>query len=89
MLDDTFDFSGRVSGFNHDDRLDLRDLAYGAGTTVAYTANADGNGGTLSVSDGVHTASIGLIGQYDGAGFAVDHDATLGTLVTYRPDHVL
>ena len=44
-----------VSGLNDDGHLDLRDVAFGAGTTVGYTANADGTGGTLSVSDGAHS----------------------------------
>jgi hypothetical protein len=63
------DFSGVVSGFNGDDHLDLLDVAFGAGTTASYVANQAGTGGTLSVTDGVHTANIALLGQYDPAGF--------------------
>ena len=89
QLDASFDFSGLVSGFNHDDHLDLRDIAFGAGTTVGYTANADGSGGTLSISDGAHMANIGLVGQYDASGFAAGSDGLTGTLVSYRPDHLV
>jgi hypothetical protein len=88
-LDDVFDFSGRISGFNQDDHLDLLDIAHGAGTTVSYTANADGIGGILSVSDGSHTATIGLVGQYDASGFTADSDGLGGTLVSYDRAHLI
>src|SRR5207248_3028213 len=70
VLHDSFDFSGVVSGLNGDDHLDLLDVAFGAGTTASYVASQDGTaGGTLSVTDGVHTAHIALLVQYDPAGF--------------------
>jgi hypothetical protein len=84
VLHDTFDFSGVVSGFNGDDHLDLLGVAYGAGTTASYAANQDGTGGTLSVTDGAHTADIALLGQYDPAGFQTEADKTTGTLISYH-----
>src|SRR6267154_6832916 len=51
-------------------------LAFGAGTTASYVANQAGTGGTLSVTDGVHTANITLLGQYDPAGFQTEADKT-------------
>ncbi|MGY3364437.1 VCBS repeat-containing protein [Bradyrhizobium sp. GM2.4] len=87
VLHDSFDFSGVVSGFNGDDHLDLLDVAFGAGTTASYVANQVGTGGTLSVTDGVHTAHITLLGQYDPAGFQTEADKNTGTLISYH-DHL-
>src|SRR2546421_3331966 len=84
VLHDSFDFSGVVSGLNGDDHLDLLDVAFGAGTTTSYVANQDGTGGTLSVTDGVHTAHIALLGQYDPAGFQTEADKGIGTLISYQ-----
>jgi hypothetical protein len=87
VLHDSFDFSGVVSGFNGDDHLDLLDVSFGAGTTASYLANQAGTGGTLSVTDGVHTANITLLGQYDPAGFQTEADKNTGTLISYH-DHL-
>jgi hypothetical protein len=45
-------------------------------------ANADGTGGTLTLSDGTHSASLALLGQYAAADFAAALDAGGGTVVT-------
>ena len=82
-------FTGSISGLNADDQLDLRDILSGAGTTATYTANEAGTGGTLSVSDGVHTANIALLGQYAPSDFEVAADATGGTLIKYHDPHAL
>ena len=84
MLHDSFDFSGLVSGFNADDHIDLLDVTYGAGTSVSYLANQEGTGGTLTVTDGFHTANVALLGQYSADGFAAEADATSGTLLSYH-----
>ena len=67
-LDQSSSFTGAVSGLAAGDALDLTDIASGANTTIGYSTNADGTGGTLSVSDGTHNASIALFGQYSAAG---------------------
>jgi hypothetical protein len=86
-LVDSFDFSGIVSGFNEASHLDLADVAFGAGTAMSYVENQAGTGGTLSVTDGVHTANITLLGQYDPAGFQTEADKNTGTLISYH-DHL-
>ncbi|QCJ85430.1 beta strand repeat-containing protein [Bradyrhizobium sp. WBAH23] len=88
VLHDSFDFSGVVSGFNEDDQLDLLDVAFGDGTTTSYVANQAGTGGILSVTDGVHTANISLLGQYDPASFQAEADKNMGTLISYHADLV-
>jgi hypothetical protein len=62
--------------------LDLPDIAFGANTTLGYSPNASGTGGTLSVSDATHTATIALFGQYAAAGFQLGSDQNNGALVT-------
>jgi hypothetical protein len=84
VLHDSYDFSGVVSGLNGDDHLDLLDVAFGAGTTASYVANQAGTEGNLSVTDGVHTAPIALLGQYDAAGFQAEADKGIGTLNSYH-----
>jgi len=47
--------------------------------------NGNGTGGTLAVSDGTHTASLALLGQYAAAGFTTTADPNGGTIITYAP----
>ncbi len=84
-LDQSSGFTGVVSGFGAGDALDLADIAFGANTTIGYSVNADGAGGTLSVSDGTHSAGIALFGQYAASGFQVGSDNGTGAIVTYTP----
>ncbi|WGS19721.1 Ig-like domain-containing protein [Bradyrhizobium sp. ISRA463] len=88
ILDDAFHFTGTVSGLTANDDIDLKGIGFGAGTTVSFTGNQAGTGGTLTVSDGVHTANIVLLGQYDPTGFNEKADATNGTVVSYDPHHI-
>jgi hypothetical protein len=89
ILHDSFHFSGTVTGFDGNDRLDFHDISFADGVTLNYAANQGGTGGTLSVSDGAHSALIALLGQYDAADFHSTADASGGTLVTYDPHHII
>jgi autotransporter passenger strand-loop-strand repeat protein len=62
--------------------IDLPNIAFGAHTTLAYSENAAGTGGTLTVSDGRHAASIALLGSYTAGSFVAAADGHGGTLVT-------
>jgi hypothetical protein len=88
ILDDAFHFSGTVSGLDGNDDIDLKGISFGAGTTLSFTENQTGTGGTLTVSDGAHTANILLLGQYDPTGFTEKADTTNGTLISYDPHHI-
>ncbi|MDF3214798.1 Ig-like domain-containing protein [Mesorhizobium ciceri] len=88
-LDDSFDYSGRIGGITNDDKLDLNDVLFGTGTTVAYQASQDGSGGTLTVSDGAHNATLHLLGTYDANGFRLADDGEGHTVVTYNPEFTL
>jgi hypothetical protein len=82
-LDDVLDFTGTIRGFNEHDRLDIGDIQYNGNISIQYSANAAGTGGTLTISDGTHTANVTLAGEYDASGFQVSGDGGAGSLITY------
>ncbi|MER8811337.1 beta strand repeat-containing protein [Mesorhizobium australicum] len=84
-LDDSFDFSGSIAGITNDDKVDLGDIWFSTGTSAVYHANQDGSGGTLTVSDGIHDATLHLLGAYDADNFTVADDGIGGTVVAYNP----
>ena len=88
-IDHAADFSGAVAGFDGNDVLDLADLAFGSNTTLGYAANSNNTGGTLTVSDGTHTANIALLGQYTAASFVMSADGFGGTLIHDLPPATL
>lgn len=77
--------SGAISGWQDGNKIDLKEIVFGGSTTLGYAANAGNTGGTLTVSDGVHTATLALLGQYSAADFALAGDGYGGTLVS-NPD---
>ncbi|ACA17733.1 outer membrane adhesin like protein [Methylobacterium sp. 4-46] len=86
-LDDSLHFNGSITGFGAGDHVDLADLLFGSSTSVSYAANAQGTGGLLNVSDGVHTAALALQGTYDAAAFSLTKDSDGHALVSYDPLH--
>jgi hypothetical protein len=84
-LDQSANFTGSVSNLGTTNKLDLIDIAFAAGATVNYVENQQGTGGTLTVSDGTHSANVAILGQYAPDGFQVEDDQHLGTQVTYHP----
>ncbi|MCK1727677.1 VCBS domain-containing protein [Bradyrhizobium sp. 142] len=88
VLDDAFHFTGTVSGLTADDDVDLKGVNFSGETTLSFTENQTGTGGTLTVSDGAHTANIVLLGQYDPAGFTAKSDIASNTVIAYDPHHI-
>jgi hypothetical protein len=90
VLDDSKDFTGQIVGFTgngtptNSDSIDLKDIHF---TTAAetYTENSAGTGGTLTVSDGTHTANLNFSGDYVLANFKFSSDASGGTLIIDPP----
>lgn len=81
-LYDSQNFGGKVAGFGVPGRIDFADIAFGANTTLGFSQAADNTSGTLTVSDGVRTASITLLGQYAAGNFIKQNDGSGGTLIT-------
>ena len=91
VLDAAASFHGVVAGFGNNgdpDRIDVANIAFGTVTSKKGPLSYNGNllSGTLTVTDGVHTANIALIGQYMASEFAVSTDGHGGTLITFTPD---
>ncbi|MER9690281.1 cadherin domain-containing protein, partial [Mesorhizobium sp. M0139] len=88
QLDDSFDFSGSIAGITNDDKVNLEDILFGTGTSAAYQADLDGAGGTLTVTDGTHNATLHLLGVYDAHSFTLADDGT-GRTVVQMSDFVM
>jgi hypothetical protein len=81
VFDHSAGFSGTISGLNGDDQLDLRDLQFGANTTMAYADDGQG-GGVLTISDGVQSVQLHLHGAYQLGDFTLGSDGQGGSLLT-------
>jgi hypothetical protein len=80
QLDSATTFAGQVALFAPGNTIDLRDIAFGASTSLGYSGNTDG--GTLTATDGANSANIALIGNYMATAFATASDGHGGTAVT-------
>ena len=93
VLDQSTQFTGSIIGLSgdgtaaHSDQIDLKDISYGAGTTVSFSGNA--SGGVLTVTDAQsHAAHLSLVGNYTNSSFNLSSDGNGGTLLIDPPkDH--
>ncbi len=88
QLDGGTGFGWTVAGIGLGDHIDLADVAFmapttkkGSGNEVSFTEAASNQSATLTVTDGVHIASIQLLGQYTASEFVAASDGR--TLITY------
>jgi hypothetical protein len=75
QLDQSASFTGYISGFRSSDAIDLGDMAFGAHTILSYAADPNNLEGTFTISDGQHTATIALVGQYAAANLQLASDS--------------
>ncbi|HEX3945322.1 MAG TPA: Ig-like domain-containing protein, partial [Rhizomicrobium sp.] len=80
-LDQPATFTGKVSGFNSQNTIDLPGIAFGAQTTLGYSPNSNNIGGTLSVTNGTQGANIALLGSYMASSFVMAGDSHGGTMI--------
>jgi hypothetical protein len=85
QLDQPATFAGTVARFATPDGIDLPGIGFGATTTLAFSENNSRTGGTLTVTDGTHTAAIALLGNYMASTLVTGADGHGGTLVTEAP----
>jgi len=78
-LDSPQTFTGQISGLAGSDAIDLAGVNYGANTTATFSGTT--TGGTLTVSDGTHTANIALQGDYLASNWDLSNDGNGGTTV--------
>jgi hypothetical protein len=84
QLDQASTFTGKIGGqLAIGDVIDLTDITAGASATIDYTGN--NSPGTLTISDGTHTAHIALLGNYSLANFTASSDGHGGTFVVDPP----
>ena len=86
-IDDSTSFSGTIAGhLAIGNVIDLADITAGANATISYSGN--NSPGTLTVSDGTHTANIALQGNYSLANFTAYSDGHGGTSIIDPPTYV-
>jgi hypothetical protein len=72
-------FSGTVAGLAGTDTFDLQNINFATIQTPTYSGNS--TGGTLSVTDGIHSANIALLGNYLSSTFVASNDGHGGTAI--------
>ena len=72
-----------VAGMTGSDAIDFADISFASVQTPDFTGSAFD--GRLTVSDGVHTDHVTLLGDYLASSFAVSSDGQGGTLVIDPP----
>src|SRR5260370_17420827 len=90
VLDHSSSFTGKIFDLTGNgnplssDQIDLRDIAFGSGTTVSYAGNS--SGGILTISDAQnHAAHLSLAGNYTNSTFTLSSDGHGGTTVIDPP----
>ena len=74
--------TGTVAGLAGQNQSHL-DVGLVANATLGYATNSGNTEGTLTASDGIHTASIALFSQYAAASFVAAGDGHGGSMITY------
>jgi autotransporter passenger strand-loop-strand repeat protein len=90
QLDASQSFQGLIAGFaapkGVTEEIDLEDISFNKKTTKAtFTEAKDHLSGTLTVTDGTHTATLELLGHYSINNFSLASDGNSGTMVTDPP----
>ena len=90
VLDHSSSFTGKLINLTGNgnplssDQIDLKDVAFGSGTTYSYAGNS--SGGVLTISDAQHhTANISLVGNYTDSTFTLSSDGQGGTIAIDPP----
>jgi hypothetical protein len=79
QLDDSAGFAGTVTGMCGQDTLDLYDINFATIGTPTFAGNS--SGGTLTVTDGAHTANIALLGNCLASTFVASSDGHGGASI--------
>jgi len=82
-IDQSSSFSGTVAGMSGQDTIDFADINFGKVQQPTYSGTA--TSGTLSVTDGTHSANIALLGNYLASTFVASSDGHGGTAVVDPP----
>jgi autotransporter passenger strand-loop-strand repeat protein len=84
QLDSTIAVAAPISGFNGDDVIDFRSVVFNSqSASVGYSA------GTLSISDGVHSQALTLLGAFTATSFTTLSDGAGGTYLELATPNAL
>ncbi|WP_145927682.1 family 16 glycosylhydrolase [Bradyrhizobium neotropicale] len=90
VLDHSSQFAGKLIHLSGDgttsnsNQIDLKDIAFGSGTSASYSGNT--SGGVLTVVDAQNNAAhLSLVGDYTHSTFNLSSDGSGGTLVIDPP----
>jgi autotransporter passenger strand-loop-strand repeat protein len=84
-LDGLGAYDALVAGFSSPGQsIDFTGVNWGS-SKLSFTEASDNASGTLTATDGVHTASITLLGQYTAASFTSVNDGAGGTQTSILP----
>jgi hypothetical protein len=81
-LDNSSSFAGTVAGMTAKDTIDFADISF---VSVHTNFSGTSSGGTLTVTDGVHSAAVALLGNYLASTFVASNDGHGGTSVIDPP----
>ncbi len=82
-IDHAAEFTGTIGGpLTPTDQIDFADVSFNS-LTLGYSGN--NSPGTLTVSDGTHTASLAVLGNHSLANFTASSDGHGGTIVVDPP----
>ena len=75
-------YAGTITGFSTSGAtaLDLQDISYGTATKATYSGTS--TSGTLTITDGTHTAKINFSGNYTASAWTIAGDGHGGTTIT-------
>ena len=79
-LDNSSSFAGTVAGMTGQDTLDLADKDPGKVQPRSFSGNS--LGGMLTVTEGMHTPNVALLGNYMASVFVAQSDGHGGTTIT-------
>lgn len=83
LLKNASDFHGTIAGFGADQTMDLRSILDGSGPAPSFAYTGNSSGGTLTLSDGTHSASLAFNGSYAASGFHLASDGHGGSSISY------
>ncbi len=85
QLDQPDTFTGTVAGLAAQDGIDLRRHRFWRHHDAGFLREQRHTGGTLTVTDGAHAATVALLGNYMASTLVTGADGHGGTLVTEAP----
>jgi autotransporter passenger strand-loop-strand repeat protein len=89
QLDASVSFHGLIAGFASPsgvtEEIDLQDIVFSKRTHATFKEDKNHLSGTLTVTDGTHTANLTLLGQYSTGMFSLASDGHGGTMVIDPP----